>query len=199
MKNIAVFASGTGSNFAAIIKAVQTKRLRCCVRLLVCDNPQAGVLAKSAKAHVPAFLVQRKDFADKNGFEQAIIGRLEQEKVDLIVLAGYMRLLSPAFVKRFAGRIINIHPALLPSFKGTRAIEDALAYGVKITGVTVHFVDEEMDHGPIILQQAVAVKPNDTAATLAKRIHAVEHILYPKAIGLCCAEKVELTGRNVSF
>ncbi len=199
MKTIAVFASGTGSNFAAIVKAVKQKKLRCAVRLLVCDNPQAGVLAKAEQAGVPAMLVQRKDYADKAAFEAAIISRLKQENIGLVVLAGYMRMLSPAFVKQFAGRIINIHPALLPSFKGTQAIEDALAYGVKVTGVTVHFVDEEMDHGPIIMQQAVAVKPNDTPASLAKRIHAVEHILYPKAVQACCNGKIKLTGRNVSF
>ena len=199
MKNIAVFASGTGSNFAAIAEAIGQKKLRCSLKLLVCDNPQAKVLEKAAKARVPVFLVQRSAYPDKSAFETAIIERLRQEKIDLVVLAGYMRMLSPAFVKQFSGRIINIHPALLPSFKGTQAIEDALAYGVKVTGVTVHFVDEEMDHGPIILQQAVAIKPNDTASSLAKRIHAIEHILYPKAISAFCAGKIKLTGRNVSF
>lgn len=199
MKNIAILASGTGSNFAAIAAAVRKKRLRCNLKLLVCDTPGAGVLAKAAAARVPAVLVRRQDFPDKTAFETAIISRLKREHIDLIVLAGYMRMLSPAFVKTFAGRIINIHPALLPSFKGMHAIEDALAYGVKITGVTVHFVDEEMDHGPIILQQAVEIRNKDTAASLAKRIHAVEHLLYPKAIALFCAGKLKQKGRSVSY
>lgn len=199
MKNIAILASGTGSNFAAIAAAARKKRLRCNLKLLVCDTPGAGVLTKAAAARVPAVLVRRQDFPDKIAFETAIISRLKREHIDLVVLAGYMRMLSPAFVKAFSGRIINIHPALLPSFKGMHAIEDALAYGAKVTGVTVHFVDEEMDHGPIILQQAVEIKENDTAASLAKRIHAVEHSLYPKAIALFCAGKLKQKGRRVSY
>lgn len=199
MKNIAILASGTGSNFAAIAAAVKKNRLRCHLKLLVCDTPGAGVLAKAAAAKVPAMLVRRQDFPDKTRFETAIINRLKREHIDLVVLAGYMRMLSPAFVKAFAGRIINIHPALLPSFKGMHAIEDALAYGAKVTGVTVHFVDEEMDHGPIILQQAVEIKNKDTAASLAQRVHAVEHLLYPKAIALFCAGKLKQKGRKVSY
>ncbi|MFA5370324.1 MAG: phosphoribosylglycinamide formyltransferase, partial [Candidatus Omnitrophota bacterium] len=146
--NIAVFASGRGTNFSAIIKAVKSGRIKANLSLLVCDNPKAGAVSRAKRAGIKAVLVKREDFPGKEEFEAKIIEHLETSKIDLIILAGFMRLLSPEFVGRYAGRILNIHPALLPSFKGEEAIKDAFEYGVKITGVTVHFVDEKMDHGP---------------------------------------------------
>jgi len=196
MKNIAVFASGRGTNFNAIAQAVKKKTLKVNLALLVCDNPKAPVLEKARRLQVKTALVKREDFATKKDFEKTIIRFLKENKISLVVMAGFMRLLSAFFVKAYKDRIINIHPALLPSFKGAHAIKDAFAYGVKVTGVTVHFVDEAMDHGPIILQREVAVKETDTLGSLEARIHRVEHQLYPQAIQLIVQGKIRLKGRR---
>ncbi len=196
-KKIAVFASGKGSNFAALARAAGTGRLKADIALLVCDVPRAAVMNKAKRAGVRSVLVKRENFPSKEAFERGIIARLKAEKIDLIVLAGFMRMLSPFFVRAFKNRILNIHPSLLPSFKGGSGIQDAFDYGVKITGVTVHFVDTEMDHGPIILQQTVPIRRTDTLETLEKRIHAVEHRLYPQAVRLFVEGKLKVTGRKV--
>ncbi|MBM3250330.1 MAG: phosphoribosylglycinamide formyltransferase [Candidatus Omnitrophica bacterium] len=198
-KRIAVFASGRGSNLSAIIEAVKNKKIRADLSLLVSDNPQAGAIEKAKAAGVRVALVERKDFGSKEDFEKKIIEHLEENKIDLIVLAGFMRMFSPALVERFKFMIINIHPALLPSFKGSHAIKDAFDYGAKVTGVTVHFVDELMDHGPIILQEAVAVAETDTPETLEEKIHKVEHRLYPEAIELFVEGRLKVEGRKVSI
>lgn len=195
-KNIAVFASGNGTNFSAIARAVKSGNIKARLALLVCDNPAAFVIQRAQKAGVQVALVRRGEYASKADFERAICRCLEANKIDFLVLAGFMRLFSPEFVRQFKGRIVNIHPSLLPAFKGTEGIRDAFAYGVKVTGVTVHFVDEELDHGPIIVQAAVPVKENDTPETLEARIHKIEHTLYPKAIDLCVRGKVRLEGRR---
>ena len=194
--NIAVFASGRGTNFSAIIKAVKSGRIKANLSLLVCDNPKAGAVSRAKRAGIKAVLVKREDFPGKEEFEAKIIEHLETSKIDLIILAGFMRLLSPEFVGRYAGRILNIHPALLPSFKGEEAIKDAFEYGVKITGVTVHFVDEKMDHGPVILQKALQISEDDTLESLEAKIHKIEHRLYPEAIGLFVEGKIKLEGRK---
>lgn len=180
--NIAVFASGRGTNFAAIIKAVKQGKIKANLALLICDNPDAGALKIAHDAKINSALVKREDFPRKNDFENKIIRHLKQNKIDLIVLAGFMRILSPAFVKKYKNRILNIHPALLPSFKGAHAIKDAFDARVKVTGVTVHFVDEKVDHGPVILQKAVPITQKDTLQSLEEKIHRVEHKLYPEAI-----------------
>lgn len=195
--NIAVFASGHGTNFAAIIRAVKKGALKINLALLVCDNPRAGAINRAKRAGIKLALVKREDFAAKEAFEAKIIQHLEEDKIDLIVLAGFMRLLSPEFVRRYSGRILNIHPSLLPAFKGAEGIKDAFDYGVKVTGVTVHFVDEEMDHGPVILQKAVEIKESDTPESLEAKIHKLEHKLYPQAIGLVAEGKLSLEGRRV--
>ena len=197
--NIAVFASGRGSNFSAIVKAVKKDRIKAALSLLISDNPKAGVIGRANRAGVKVVLVKKEDFASKKDFEDKIIGYLEENKIDLIVLAGFMCLLGVELIERYKGRIINIHPALLPSFKGTEGIKEAFNYGVKLTGVTVHFVDEEMDHGPIILQKAVRVEENDTLETLEAKIHKIEHILYPEAIRLFAEGKLKLEGRKVKI
>lgn len=197
MKNIAVFASGKGSNFQAIIGALKKGKVKANLALLVCDNPGALVIKRAHKAGVKVLLVQRKDYASKQEFERAIIHGLKKEKISLIVLAGFMRMLSAEFVRLYRGRIINIHPALLPAFKGSQGIKDAFDYGVKLAGVTVHFVDEEMDHGPIILQEAVEISPKDTLKTLEEKIHKIEHELYPLAIQLFVKGKLRIKGRKV--
>jgi len=197
--NIAVFASGRGSNFSAIARSIKSGKIQACLSLLVCDNPGAAVLDKAKRAGVKAALVKRYDFSLSKDFEGAIIDLLRENKIELIVLAGYMRLLSPAFVQEFSGRIINIHPSLLPSFKGTQAIKDAFDYGAKVTGVTVHFVDEKMDHGPIILQGALRIEEDDTLESLEGKIHKLEHKLYPEAVRLFVEGKLKVTARSVKL
>jgi len=199
LKNIAVFASGKGTNFSAIARAIKKGKIKANLSLLVCDNPKAGVIGRAKRMGVKVALVLREDFKSRKDFEAKIIQHLEENKIDLIVLAGFMRLLSSDFVKSYFGRILNIHPALLPSFKGTQGIKDAFDYGVKITGVTVHFVDEKMDHGPIILQEAVKVKEEDTLETLEKKIHKIEHKIYPEAIRLFLEGKLKIEGRKVKI
>ncbi len=197
--NIAVFASGRGTNFAAIVRAVKRRKIFANISLLVCDNPKARVIGKAKRAGVQVLLIRRQDFASKRDFEERIIQRLEEARIDLIVLAGFMRILSPEFVQRFKFKILNIHPALLPSFKGTEGIKDAFDYGVKVTGVTVHFVDEEMDHGPIVLQEPVRIKEDDTLESLEARIHKIEHKLYPQAIRLFIENRLKFEGRKVKI
>ena len=197
IKNISVFASGRGSNFSAIAAAIKNKKVRANLALLVCDNPKAFVLKKAQKAKVKTVLVRRPDFSSKKDFEAEIIKHLKENKIDLIVLAGYMRILSPEFVNKYRGRIINIHPSLLPAFKGEHGIKDAFDYGMKVTGVTVHFVDEHMDNGAIILQQALPVKEKETMAVLEAKIHKIEHKLYPEAIKLFIEGKLKIKGRKV--
>ena len=155
MKRLAVFASGRGTNFEAIVSACESGRLSAEVVLLVCDRPDAEVVARAEVHHVPCFAFCPKDYAAKADYEREIVSRLQQSGVELICLAGYMRLLSEVLLNAYEGRIINIHPSLLPAFKGAHAIEQALAYGVKVYGVTVHYVDASMDGGRIIAQQAI--------------------------------------------
>jgi phosphoribosylglycinamide formyltransferase 1 len=195
--NLAVFASGRGSNFEAIATAVKKGRLKVNLSLLVCDQPKALVLTKAERLKVPAVVIQREECTSRQEFEQRILKQLKDHHIDLIALAGYMRMLSASFVRTYRNRIINIHPALLPSFKGSQSIKDALKYGVKITGVTVHFVDEEMDHGPIILQEALTVGSQESLSSLEARIHILEHRLYPEAIRLVAEKKVRVKGRVV--
>lgn len=197
--NIAVFASGRGTNFSAIAKAVKKGFIKANLSLLVCDNPQAAVIAKAKRAGVKIALVKREDFAEKKDFEKRITQYLEEYKIGLIILAGFMRMLSAEFVQRHKGSIINIHPALLPSFKGSKGIEDAFDYGVKVTGVTVHFVDEKMDHGAVILQQQVRIEEGDTLESLEEKIHKIEHRLYPQAVKLFTEGKLRIRGRKVKI
>jgi phosphoribosylglycinamide formyltransferase-1 len=195
--NIAVFASGRGTNFGAIRRAIKSGKIKANLSLLVCDNPKAGAIGRAKRAGVKLALIKREGFANKKDFEAKIIAHLEENKIDLIVLAGFMRLLSPEFVSKYQGRILNIHPALLPSFRGTQGLKDAFEYGVKVTGVTVHFVDEKIDHGPIILQKEVKIEEDDTLETLEKKMHKIEHRLYPEAVRLYVEGRLKLEGRKV--
>ncbi|KPD05903.1 phosphoribosylglycinamide formyltransferase [Aneurinibacillus migulanus] len=197
---IAVFASGSGSNFAAIMEAIQNGTLTGAeVELLVCDKPEAYVVQRAAQYEVPAFLFNAKDYPDKPSFEREILQRLENAGVELIVLAGYMRLIGDTLLKAYGGRMINLHPSLLPSFPGKDAIGQAFRYGVKITGITVHFVDEGMDTGPIIVQRPVPVYGKDGESALAERIHKEEHRLLPQVVQLLVSGKVQLNGRQVQI
>ena len=197
MKNIAVFASGNGTNFSAIADSVKKGALKVNLGLLVCDNPEARVITRANKFGVKVALVKREEYVSKEAFERMIIEHLRENKIDLVVLAGFMRVLSANLVNKYKGRIINIHPSLLPCFKGAQAIKDAFDYGVKVTGVTVHFVDELMDHGPIILQKEVAVRESDTLESLEAKMHKIEHRLYPEAIDLFARGKLKIKGRRV--
>jgi phosphoribosylglycinamide formyltransferase-1 len=195
--NIAVFASGKGTNFSAIIRAVKKGKIKANLALLISDNPHAGAIGRAKRAGVKVILVNREDFPSSGDFESKIIQHLRDEKIDLIVLAGFMRILGPDIIREYKDRILNIHPALLPSFKGALGIKDAWGYGVKVTGVTVHFVDGKTDHGPIILQEAVKIEEGDTLESLEAKIHKVEHRLYPEALKLVIDGKLRIDGRKV--
>lgn len=195
--NIAVFASGNGSNFEALVKAEKRKLFNGKIKLLIVDKEDAFAVKRAQKYGIKAVFVNPKKYSTRHRFEKRIIDVLKEEKIDLIALAGFMRILTLHFVKKYKGKIINIHPAILPSFKGAAAIKDAFEYGVKVTGVTIHFVDEKIDHGPIILQKAVDIKPKETLKSLEKRIHAIEHKLYPQAVKLFCENKLSIKKRIV--
>lgn len=181
MSRIAVFASGSGTNFQALVDAVECDALDVKITLLVCDKPSAKVIERANKHNIPVFVFSAKDYPSKAAFETEIIKHVQQAGADWIILAGYMRLIGDTLLSAYSGRIVNIHPSLLPNFPGKDAVGQALAAGVKETGVTVHYVDEGMDTGPIIAQQAVQVE-NDTYESLQKKIQAVEHTLYVQTI-----------------
>ena len=180
-KHIAIFASGNGSNFEAIANACFDGRLNADVALLICDKPKAFVIQRAKKFDIPVFEFQPKNYASKILYEGEIVRILKEHDIDLICLAGYMRLVSDVLLDEYEGKIINIHPSLLPAFKGLNAIQQAFDYGVKITGVTTHFVDKTMDGGKIIDQVSIPI--DCTLEELETRIHKAEHELYIKTIG----------------
>ncbi len=175
----AIFASGNGSNMQAFLDA---KRLACEVVLLVCDQPDAYVIERAKRYVVPTFVLSPHETENKQVYERAMIKELHAHGVEWIILAGYMRLIGPDLLHAYEGKIVNIHPSLLPSFKGLHAVEQAMAAGVRVTGVTIHYVDEGMDTGPIIAQEAVTIEQTDTVDDLKRKIHAVEHRLYPETV-----------------
>lgn len=181
MKNLAVFASGTGTNFEAIAAACACGRLDARVVLMVCDRPGAAVVEKAERFGIPSFVVSPKSFPSKAEYEKAVLERLEPLNVDLICLAGYMRIVSDTLLDAFEGRIINIHPSLLPAFRGAHAVEQAVEYGVKVYGITIHYVDQTLDGGKIIAQKAFEYEGNDP-----QEVHAIgqkiEHSLYIQTI-----------------
>ena len=195
--NFAVLASGNGSNLEAIIKAVKARKIKASLTVVISDKADAFALVRARKAKIPTVVVNPKDFPDRESFDRVLVDHLRQASVDFVVLAGFMRILSAYMIKAYPNKIINVHPALLPAFKGAHAIEDAFELGVKTTGVTVHFVDEQVDHGVIIAQEAVNILPKDTLEKLKKRIHTVEHKIYPKVIGLLATGKIKIQGRSV--
>ena len=196
---LGVLVSGRGSNLQAILDAINADRLTAKIGVVICDNPEANALRKVAGTGIPTAVIERRNFAAKQEFEEAVIAQLDLHHVELVVLAGFMRILSPRFINRFPARIMNIHPALLPAFPGLDAQKQAIEYGVKVSGATVHFVDEGMDSGPIILQEAVPVETEDTAATLSERILHLEHRLYVRAIRLYCEGRINIDGRAVKI
>lgn len=182
MRKIAIFASGSGSNFQAIIDAIQSGQLTAEVSMLVCDHPGAFVVERAERNSIQTFTFLAKNYSNKVDYEDAILKELKDRKVEFIVLAGYMRLIGPTLLREFEGRIVNIHPSLLPAFPGKDAIGQAIAAKVKVSGVTVHFVDEGMDTGPIIEQREVSLSEGETKETLQEKIHTIEHQLYPAVL-----------------
>ena len=196
-KKIGVVVSGRGSNLQSIIDHIAEGKLNVEIAVVVSDHKEAFALERAAKAGIPTAVVERKGCKDKAEFENKIDAALRDKGADVVVLAGFMRILTGHFISRWENKIINIHPALLPSFKGVDAQGQAVDYGVKIAGCTVHFVDEGTDTGPIILQKAVPVFDDDTEETLAARILIEEHKALPEAIQLWADGKLTIKGRKV--
>ena len=200
MKNIAVLVSGGGTNLQALIDSdIQGGR----ITAVIASNPEAYALERAKKAGIPGYVVCRKDYPTNRAMTLALVEKLQSLNIDLVVLAGFMTILTEEMVQAYPNAIINVHPALIPAFcgegfYGLHVHEAALAYGVKLSGATVHFVSEECDGGPIILQKAVAVHPDDTPETLQKRImQEAEWLLLPQAVSLFCQDRLEVQGRTV--
>lgn len=197
MINIAVLASGRGTNLQAIIDAIKTEKIDGKIKIVISDNPKAHALKRAQDCGIDNIAFPYKKYKNKEEYEQKILDCLINYNIDLVVLAGYMRILGSGIIKEYRHRIINIHPALLPSFPGLHAQRQAIGYGVKISGCTVHFVDEGMDTGPIILQKAVKVKQDDTEEALSDRILVYEHKLLPMAIQLFAQNKIQVKNDRV--
>ena len=195
--SLGVLISGSGTNLQAIIDTIERGDLNAVIRVVLSNRGDAYGLTRARHHNLPTVVISHKDFSSREAFEAELIKTLQDHGVELVVLAGFMRLLSPVFIRAFPQRIMNIHPALLPAFPGTHVQRQALEHGVRISGVTVHFVDEEMDHGPIIVQAAVPVYADDSEESLSARIHAQEHRIYPQAIQLFAEGRLEVRGRLV--
>ena len=189
---LGILCSGRGSNMQSIMAAIKSGQIKAEIGIVLTDKPEARALQVASEAGIKSVCVNRKACATQQEFEEKLVAELKAANVTLVVLAGFMRILSPYFVEAYRHRILNIHPSLLPSFGGAHAHRDVLAYGTKVSGCTIHFVDEGMDHGPIILQDTVPVLDDDTEDTLAARVLTKEHILYPKAIELFVDGRLEL-------
>ncbi len=194
---IGILISGRGSNMVALVQAMQDGRIPAVPAVVISNRPDAAGLDRARSLGVPAEVVDQKDYKPRRLHEQKVVQVLNDYKVDLVCLAGYMRLLKKTFIEAYSGRIINIHPSLLPAFPGLDAQGQALAYGVKTAGCTVHFVDEQCDHGPIIRQAAVPVFPGDTEADLSARILEQEHRIYPEAVAMYFSPGLRVEGRTV--
>ncbi len=197
MINIGVLASGRGTNLQAIIEAIKEGKIEGEIKVVISDNPDAYALKRAKQNNIETEHINFKKFKNREDYDKKIIKTLEEKKIDLVVLAGYMRILSSYFIKMYKNRIINIHPALLPSFPGLHAQRQAVEHGVKVSGCTVHFVDEGVDSGPIILQKAVEVKDNDTEESLSEKTLKEEHQIYPRAIQLFSQGRLVIKGRKV--
>ena len=196
-EKLGILCSGRGSNLASIIEAIERGEIPAEIAVVITDKRDAYALERARAKGIPAVAVVYRDYAERADFERAMLDELQAHGVTLVILAGFMRILSPVFVHAYTGRILNIHPALLPSFPGAHAHRDALAYGVKVSGCTVHFVDEGMDSGPIILQASVPVTEDDTEETLAARVLEQEHRIFPEAIKLYVEDRLRTDGRRV--
>jgi phosphoribosylglycinamide formyltransferase 1 len=196
-KRIAVLASGRGSNFQAIIDAILDGKIPATCVALITDNPKAFAIERAKKAKIPVMVIDFSSFPSREDYEKALLLAMQQVNADLFILAGYMRIVGADIVRSFPAKIMNIHPALLPAFPGLHAQRQAVHHGVKVSGCTVHFVDESLDGGPIILQQCVRVLENDDEDSFAERILHHEHKCLPEAIKLFCEDRLEIIGRKV--
>lgn len=196
-KRIAALASGRGSNFQAVIDAISAGDIPAICTGLVTDNPDAYVIERARDAGIPVTIIDYAKFSSKAAYEEVLLAAMRNCQADLFVLAGYMRILGPSIVHEFSGRMMNIHPALLPAFAGLNAQQQAIEYGVKVAGCTVHLVDEGVDTGPIVVQRCVPVFSDDDEASLADRILTEEHSALPLAVKLFCEDRLEITGRRV--
>ena len=196
-KRIAVLASGRGSNFQAVIDAIQAGKIPALCAALITDNPKAHAIERAKKAGIPVRIIDYATYPSREIYEQALLSAMLEVNADLYVLAGYMRIVGAGIVREFPGKMMNIHPALLPSFTGLHAPRQAVNYGVKVSGCTVHFVDEGTDTGPIIIQAAVPILADDTVETLSRRIHSQEHRIYPRAIQLFAEGRLAVEDRRV--
>ena len=197
MINIGVLVSGRGTNLQTIIEAIEEGKIEGKIKIVISDNLDAYALKRAEQHNIETQYINHKEFKNIEDYDKKIVETLENKEVELVVLAGYMRILSSYFIKAYKNKIINIHPALLPSFPGLRAQKQAVEYGVKISGCTVHFVDEGMDSGPIILQSAVEVSEDDTEESLAERLLKEEHQIYSQAIQLFSQGRLIIKGRKV--
>ncbi|NOZ68473.1 MAG: phosphoribosylglycinamide formyltransferase [Deferribacteres bacterium] len=194
---LGVLASGRGSNFQSIIDSIESGALNARIAVLITDNPGAYALERAAKHNIEALIIRPRDFPDKDAYYSHIAGELGKRGVELVILAGFMRVVGKALIEKYPNRIMNIHPALLPSFPGLHGQKQAVDYGVKISGCTVHFVDEGVDTGPVIIQAAVPVYHDDTEETLSERILREEHRIFPEAIRLYAEGRISVEGRKV--
>ncbi len=191
---VGILVSGNGSNLQAII---DEKIASCEIALVISNKPDVYAIKRAQSNNIPVEIIDNKNFETREEFERQLIKSLDSRGIELIVLAGFMRVLTPLFVRHYKNRIINIHPALLPSFPGVDAAKQALEYGVKYSGCTVHFVDDGVDTGPIVLQAIVSIQDSDTEQTLLERIHKEEHRVFPEAVRLFCEGKIKIEGRRV--
>lgn len=196
---LGVLISGSGTNLQSIIDNIEKGTLNASIKIVICNNPHCLGITRAQKHALPVAILKHDDFRTREDFDDELIRILKSNEIDLVVLAGFMRILTPMFLKAFPQKIINIHPALLPSFPGIHGQKDAFEYGVKFSGCTVHFVDEGVDTGPIIVQSVVPVLQNDTRETLAARILKEEHRIYPQAIQFFAEGKITITGRKVQI
>ena len=194
---IGVLISGSGSNLQAIIDAIEEKRLDAFIQVVISNREDAFGLVRAKKHNIPTEVLDHKKISSREAFDQALVKILQAREVELVILAGFMRLLSPIFVKAFSNRIMNIHPSLLPAFPGLHVQRKAIEHGVRFSGCTVHFVNEECDEGPIIIQAAVPVFPDETEESLSARILKEEHRIYPRAIQLYSEGGLQVVGRKV--
>ncbi|MEB3294648.1 MAG: phosphoribosylglycinamide formyltransferase [Synechococcales bacterium] len=186
---LGVMASGNGSNFEAIAQAIQSRQLNAQVAVLIYNNPNAKVVERAERYGTPTVLLNHREFAHRESLDQAIVETLKTAQVEWLIMAGWMRIITHVLIDAFPQRILNIHPSLLPSFKGSHAVEQALRSGVKLAGCTVHYVVPEVDSGEILMQAVVPVLPDDTVETLQNRIQVQEHRIYPAAIALAAARE----------
>lgn len=197
--NIVVLCSGSGTNLQIIIDKVKSGYIPARIAIVISDKADAFALERAKRARIETLFLNPKNFKNREEFDKELVKKLRDKDVDIVVMAGFIRLVTPYFIDSYRGRIINIHPSLLPAFKGAHGIKDALEYGVKVTGATAHLVEMELDSGPIIMQEALEVKEDDTEETLAQRVHEAEYKIFPEAIKLLVEGRVKIEGRRVKI